>query len=322
MLDLSALEEPKPTGVAAGKPLEILIEDIEEDPQQPRKEFHQESMLEIAASISERGVLQPVSVRPHPDKPWKWILNFGARRLRGSIMARKTSIPAFVDETNDGGDYDQVIENEQRANLSPMELALFIQRKLDEGASKGEIAKRLGKNRSIITRHLALINPPPCIEKIYRDGCGDATAVYELRRAWENNPEQVEAWCTSKSGDEITRKAVTELATTLKRGTGAPTSNDKKQEKPENKSTAAAAQNTTPTETKETSWPKGKVAQDPSSLKKPILIVEHNGHGAIVLLNRQPSSTGRIVIRYRETEEITEIQAGDCKIIELTGEIY
>ncbi|MBE0437378.1 MAG: ParB/RepB/Spo0J family partition protein, partial [Methylomicrobium sp.] len=85
-LDLSALEDkPLPAGVDSnGKPLELALSDIEEDPNQPRIEFSPEAMAEMTASIQARGVRQPVSVRHHPTKPGKWMLNFGARRFRGS----------------------------------------------------------------------------------------------------------------------------------------------------------------------------------------------------------------------------------------------
>lgn len=216
-LDLSALED-KPVvaiGEAApnGKPLEIPLDDIEEDPNQPRTEFTEEAMSEITASIKARGVMQPVSVRPHPSKPGKWMLNFGARRLRGSLAAGKETIPAFIDETSD--DFDQVIENEHRDNLKPMELALFIQKKLDVGVKKAGIARKLGKDAAIITQHLALIDPPNCIERIYRTGlCTSPKTLYELRALHDKYPAAVEEWCATS--EEVTRKTVTELAVILK----------------------------------------------------------------------------------------------------------
>lgn len=218
-LDLSALEE-KPTAPASavaalptGKPLEIPLADIEEDPDQPRKEFTAEAMQEMTDSIRARGVKTPVSVRSHPSKPGKWMLNYGARRYRGSAAAGRAVIPAFVDEAHD--DYDQVIENIQRDDLKPMELALFIKKRLDAGDQKKHIAKNLGKDGAIITQHLALIDPPACIEDAYSNGkCTSPKTLYELRGLHEKFPEQVEAWCADTV--EITRKTVSELADELK----------------------------------------------------------------------------------------------------------
>ncbi|MDO8294413.1 MAG: ParB/RepB/Spo0J family partition protein [Gallionella sp.] len=219
-LDLSALEE-KPAAAAApagaaqptGKPLDIPLADIEEDPDQPRKEFTPEAMQEMTDSIRARGVKTPVSVRTHPTKPGKWMLNYGARRYRGSVAAGRASIPAFVDESHD--DYDQVIENIQRDDLKPMELAFFIKKRLDAGDQKKAIAKNLGKDGAIITQHLALIDPPACIEDAYSNGkCVSPKTLYELRGLHEKFPEQVEAWCADAT--EITRKMVAELADELK----------------------------------------------------------------------------------------------------------
>ena len=100
-----------------GAPSRLRLADIDEDPEQPRQEFDPETLNELAATIAVRGVRQPVSVRVHPSTPGRWMLNFGARRLRASKLAGKTDIPAFIDAAFDS--YDQVIENEQRESLKP-----------------------------------------------------------------------------------------------------------------------------------------------------------------------------------------------------------
>lgn len=212
-LDLSALEdkpEVKPQHVAhTGKPLEIPLANIEEDPDQPRIEFSEESMAEMTASIKEKGVKTPVSVRPHDLYRDKWILNYGARRYRGSIAAGKETIPAFVDASHD--DYDQVIENIQRENLTPMELALFLKKRIDKGEKQVVIAKKLSKTKSYIAEHLALIDPPACVEEIYNTGkCTSARTLYDLRTLHDKYPEQVDKWCAD--GADITRRSVSELA--------------------------------------------------------------------------------------------------------------
>jgi ParB family chromosome partitioning protein len=134
--DLSLLEDPFKS--LQGVPLQIEIGLIDEDPQQPRTLFEGAMLAELASSIRERGVLQPISVRQHPAARGRWILNFGARRLRASRLASLERIPAFVDDTAD--DYAQVVENEQRERLKPLELALFVQRRMAVGDSQAEIA--------------------------------------------------------------------------------------------------------------------------------------------------------------------------------------
>jgi len=357
MLDLSALEEkiiPVATDVSAiGKPMEISIDDVEEDGGQPRKEFSEEKMAEMAASIKLRGVRQPVSVRPHPEKQGKWILNFGARRLRGSRLAGKTSIPAFVDDTSD--DFDQVIENENRENLKPMELALFIKNKLDQGVKKAEIARRLTRPASTITELLALIDAPGCIEQAYRSGkCTSPKTLYELRMLHNKFAEQVQAWC--EQAEEITRKGVSDLSNQLKEKasfkkgdkvndiqtamdapTGVNTENLSHDKGNGDgiflaHSSVAGKQDAgtqTPTgdthETKHnfsdgtlTSWPRDKSRSDAEVMKKPLLIVDHKGRSAAVLLNRRPSISGLIHIQYEDNAEVVEVSAAAVTIRLLT----
>lgn len=221
-LDLSALNAPAaPAALAAvieddGKPRkapEILLSDIDPDPEQPRKQFDQAKLDEMTASIAARGVKSPVSVKPNPAKPGKWLLNYGEYRYRASQLAGKTTIPAFVDEAHD--DYDQVIENTQRSPLRPMELAMFIKKKLAEGDKKGAIAKRLGVENPVITWHAALIEAPTCIEDLYSTGrCTTTQYLYELVKLHEKHPEAVEAWC--ETAEEVTRKTIAALSDELK----------------------------------------------------------------------------------------------------------
>src|SRR4051812_36343684 len=119
--DLDAIEALDAPALPLGAPVLIALDLIDEDPAQPRCEFAEEALRELAATIAERGVKQPISVRPHPETPGRWIINFGARRVRASRLAGKEVVPAFVDAGVD--EYDQVIENEQRDGLKPMELA-------------------------------------------------------------------------------------------------------------------------------------------------------------------------------------------------------
>jgi ParB family chromosome partitioning protein len=142
---------------------------------------------------SPNEVLQAISVRRHPDRENRWILNFGARRLRASKLAGRSQIPAFVNET--ANSYDQVIENEQREGLKPLELALFIQRRLASGESQTDIARKMGKGRAYVTYAMALIDAPDWLMSAYREGrCRGLRELYELRRLHDVGPEVVEEW--------------------------------------------------------------------------------------------------------------------------------
>lgn len=173
-----------------GEPMRLPVDAIDEDPEQPRLEFDAAALHELAETIRERGVRQPVSVRPSPAAEGRWLLNFGARRLRASKLAGRADIPAFVDLSADS--YDQVIENEQREGLKPLELALFVKKRLDAGETQQEIARRLGKSKAHITMVAAMIDPPDWLLDAYRSGrCRGVSELYELRRLHEARPNAV-----------------------------------------------------------------------------------------------------------------------------------
>jgi ParB family chromosome partitioning protein len=214
--DLAALDAP--TLENTGQPLMLPVEAIDEDPEQPRREFDANALQELAETIRERGVRQPISVRPNLQAPGRWTVNFGARRLRASKMAGMAEIPAFIDTTADS--YDQVIENEQREGLRPLELALFVQKRIALGDNQAEIAKRLGKSRQWVTLATALIEPPDWLLQTYREGrCRGINELYDLRRLHGEHGDAVEAWAARQPS--ITRDRLTELRAALERRTAA-----------------------------------------------------------------------------------------------------
>lgn len=215
-LDLAALdyaqtalsENTKPAEQLDGKAREFPLDVIDEDPDQPRKEFDSVKLGELAASIKESGVLQPITIKPHPELPDRYVIRYGARRYRASKLAGKTTIPAFI--ADEGDEYAQVIENEQRDNLTALELAAFIQKRLAAGDNKTEIAKRLGKPNSYITNHLSLIDMPSPVQAAWDEGkTRNPQRVYELRNLHKKHPEAVEAWL--KEQPEISRQAIGQL---------------------------------------------------------------------------------------------------------------
>ena len=187
-----------PAILTAGAPLQLPLDLIDEDPDQPRKDFDPVPLAELTDSVKARGVLQAISVRRHPLTPDRWMVNFGARRLRASRLAGKPTIPAYVDNAMDS--YDQVIENEQRENLSPLELALFVQKKLQSGTRASEIARTLGKSRGYLTFIGALIDPPAWLLDLYRSGrCRGISELYELRKLHESQPQAVAQWIEGRA---------------------------------------------------------------------------------------------------------------------------
>ena len=205
-LDLTGLADVgQPT---AGEPLMVPLDAIACDPDQPRQHIDEEALQELADSIRAIGVVQPVSVRPDPALPRRYIINYGERRYRAALIAGLHSIPAFVHRAPDT--YMQVAENLHRADLSPMEMALFIRKRMEAGDRRTEIAARLGYKKSYVTEHLALLESPVCVEKAYASGVSSARTLYDLRRLHDEFPRQVDAWFAS--GAEVTRESVAALA--------------------------------------------------------------------------------------------------------------
>lgn len=205
-LDLTGLADIAPS--AAGEPLMVPLDAVDCDPNQPRQYFDEHSLQELADSIRAIGVVQPISVRPDSAAPGRYIINYGERRYRAALSAGLRTIPAFVHRTPDS--YTQVAENLHRADLSPMEMALFIRKRLDAGEKRAEIAARLGYKKSYVTEHLALLESPACIEKAYANGVTSARTLYDLRRLHDEFPLRVDAWCAT--GAEVTRESVAALA--------------------------------------------------------------------------------------------------------------
>ena len=194
-----------------GGPLALALRVIDEDPHQPRTEdnpgFSAQSIEELAATIALRGVKSPISVRDHPTRPGRYLINHGARRFRASKVAGKTTIPAFVD--NDYNEVDQVIENLQRNELTAREIADYIGRELAKGIRHGDIAKSIGKSPAFVTQHINLLDLPEPIAQAFNSGrASDVTTVNELVTAFKKNPREVTDWIEDNDGQDITRSAV------------------------------------------------------------------------------------------------------------------
>jgi ParB family chromosome partitioning protein len=147
----------------------IKINDIATNPYQPRTEFDQVALNELAESIRVQGLIQPITVRAVDNG--KYQLISGERRLRASKLAGLTEIPAYVRQANDQQMLEMaLIENIQRENLNAIEVALSFQRMLDECSLKQEqLGERVGKNRSTVTNYLRLLKLPPAIQISIRD---------------------------------------------------------------------------------------------------------------------------------------------------------
>lgn len=156
----------------AGSPYrELGIEDIDVDPDQPRKEFKNEELTELSASIKEHGVLCPILVRVTAGGSYRLIA--GERRLRAAKLAGLTTIPVVLDvaEGEQGVLAKQLVENLQRSALTPLERALAFGRLRDhEKLSVRDLAAKLGVSKSLAQRTLDILNLPDDLKAALRDG--------------------------------------------------------------------------------------------------------------------------------------------------------
>jgi ParB family chromosome partitioning protein len=201
---------------------EIPLEQIEVNPFQPRSDFDQDSLNELADSIRTQGIIQPITVRQLSPKKFQLIA--GERRFQAAKIAGLKQLPAFVRTANDQEMLEMaLIENIQRENLNAIEIALSYQRLLTEcDLKQEELGGRVGKNRATVTNYLRLLKLPPDIQIGIRDkkiSMGHARALINV----ENVETQLELYRKMVREDLSVRK-VESLVRAVARGTSAKAS--------------------------------------------------------------------------------------------------
>ena len=176
---------------------------------------------ELADSIKSHGQEQPIIVYPK-DANGKYRIQKGERRWRACKQAG-VPVEAIVNK-KDQDELDEtageLIENIQRENLTPMEIAKGIQKFIDEDWKAVDVAKRLGKSRGFISQHLSLLKLPECVQKLYEEEVtADPESLNSLRQIYQIAPEKAERICEKALVDGISRKACRELLKQAKNGT-------------------------------------------------------------------------------------------------------
>ena len=153
-----------------GNIIDLDIDAIEVNPFQPRSTFKEEALQELATSIKELGIIQPITVRKTGVNEFQLIS--GERRFRASKIAGLKTIPAFVRLANDQESLEMaLVENIQRQDLDPIEVALSYQRLMDEiNLTQEQMSDRVGKKRSTIANYLRLLKLDPIIQTGMKDG--------------------------------------------------------------------------------------------------------------------------------------------------------
>jgi len=272
---------------SAGKPLLLDLDLVHEDPAQPRKNFDDAKQQELNASIAVSGIRVPVSVRPHPSIPGHYMLNWGARRRRAAISVGLAQIPALIEDQLT--DFDQVIENLQRADLTPMEMALFISGKQQHGMKAAEIARRLGLTPSAISKFFALVDAPEVIEAVYASGrTTSPDTLYALRRAYDRWPEETEAWLATDV--DVTRRTVAQFK-------GAHSSHE---------NGAVAVRHRSP-----------KKTASNRHVRHPIVVVRVGDRIGTLVLTQWAHTDGHVLVKWDDNSQIGAAAADEIRIIRL-----
>jgi ParB family chromosome partitioning protein len=292
-----------------GGPLIIDIDLIDEDPAQPRTKnnpgFRPESIAELAASYGPKGPKTPLSLRINPDSPGRYIINHGHRRYRAGKVKGLDALPAFID--NDYDDADQVIENLQRENMTPREIADYIGRELAKGKRKREIAARIGKSASFISQHVTLLDLPEPVAIAFRSGrVNDVTVVNELVSAFKANPTEVTQWLNNPS-QEMTRgevRLLREFLSEKRRNSTLPAGVD-------GRCDGAAA-----VDGQEAALGLANDhARTAQRSKRVTLKVEHEGRPAQLLLHKRPLAPGRAWLKFDDDDQVCDTALAGIRLV-------
>lgn len=290
---------------------------IDPDPEQPRKSFDEEELQNLSNSMTyvnektgkQRGNKQAIIVRKNPNSEGRYIIVMGERRWRAAALGGMKQIRARVDSYTDRDeiDTDQIIENIQKSDLKPKEMALWIGKKLRQGFKKNELAKMIGKSNSFITQYVALLSLPGAINELYQnDKCNDVTLLNDLSALHKKYPEELDNWI--KDEKSINRNSFKLFKEYL----------DSKESEPEPEpNNEVNGKEYTPdklitSEVKVT--PENK---NPSKLKKPIINIEHSGQPGVLIINKKPLKQGYGWVKYSEDSEALEVELKNLVIISI-----
>ena len=299
-----------PPRIVVGSAPEMDLALIDEDPNQPRTAdnpgFAAGSMAELTATIKARGIKTPISIRDNPEAPGRYIINHGHRRYRGANLAGRSTIPYFFD--NDYNDADQVIENLQRNQLTPREIADYIGRELAKGLKKGEIAKSIGKSAAFVTQHVTLLDLPGPIAAAFNAGrAKDVTVISELVLCFKSRPQEVTAWLEDETQD-ITRTSVKRLRDYL----------DERSELADRYAQANDVHTDDQPGANETDASEApRLVRARNRKTSPAIKVRHGKEYAHLLLQRRPSVDGHAWLQYESSGEEREVDLNKVRLVSI-----
>ncbi len=256
---------------------EIALSQIEPNPNQPRREFSEESLRELADSIIEIGIVQPITLRQIDEERYQIIA--GERRFRASQLAGKETIPAYIITADDESTMEMaLVENIQREDLNALEIALAYQKLIEQNnLSQEQLSKRVGKGRATIANFLRLLKLPAPVQmalKEKRIDMGHARALLSL----DDPKQQIKLFNEIQKNDYSVRQ-VEEIVRQMKEE---GYDNAKKKENPQQENIAVFSQ-----------------------LKKQLT----HFFQTPVQLTCSPKGNGKISIKFKNEEELERIIA-------------
>lgn len=205
------------TGRKSKEVITVTLDDVESK-EQVRKKFR--NIEELAETMKVEGQQSPIIVYPKNERG-KYVIQKGERRWRALRVAGIETIDVIINE-KEQSELDEtageLIENIQRDDLAPLEIANALKKFVDEGWKQKDIAKRLGKNAIFISTHLSLLKLPKCVQELYdEDVCNDTETLNNLRLLYDLNDDRCRAVCAVALEEGITRKQSRDLLNDAKR---------------------------------------------------------------------------------------------------------
>ncbi|MEM9854538.1 MAG: ParB/RepB/Spo0J family partition protein [Pseudomonadota bacterium] len=213
---MADVEQSNTAPVATSAPpvtadMNVPIEQVHPNPDQPRRTFVKEDLEDLAASISEKGIIQPLIVRNHPDRDGDYEIVAGERRWRAAQMAKLHDVPIIVRQFSDTEVLEvAIIENIQRADLNPVEEALGFQQLIEKfDRTQEQMAAALGKSRPYITNTLRLLSLPDDVQALLAEAkisAGHARALITSENASALAAQVVAKGLSVRETEKLTKK--------------------------------------------------------------------------------------------------------------------
>lgn len=232
----SLLQAGADAAAAAGKPLNLDLDRVEEDPRNARRKYDPAKMQELADAIRANGLTTPIVVKVHPDDPKRYRIVHGHRRYRAHKLIEAKTIEAVVTDKQDSA--SQLVDNLQREDLTVAETVAGIAGLLADGLKQTQIAERLGKSKTWVSRYAALTELPDELQALLdSERCRDASTLYEALQCFKQDPDAVRNFLAATGDRQIVQTDIENLRAAMKRGAQPGTTTAE----PETPATAPAA---------------------------------------------------------------------------------